>query len=82
LKWCEEDDDEVEMEPEEDRAHGGREDETESTTATEATTATAMEPEEDRAHGGHETNVWPERRRYAEAVEAEAIYMGIALVEG
>jgi hypothetical protein len=78
VKWCEEDDDEVEMEPEEDRAHGGREDETESATATEVA---AMEPEEDRAHGGHETDVWPERRRYAETVEAEAMYMGIAVVE-
>jgi hypothetical protein len=78
LKWCEEDDDEVVMEPEEDRAHGEHEAETEST-ATATAEVTAMEPEEDRAYEEHD--VWPERRRYAETVEAEAIYMGIAAVE-
>jgi hypothetical protein len=69
--WCE-DDDEVEMVPEEDRA---------STTAAEATEASVMEPEEDMAHGGSETDAWPERKRYAEAVEAEDILMGIAQIE-
>jgi hypothetical protein len=81
--WCEDNNEEVEMVPEEDRAHGGRENETESITATKAIEATAMEPEEDRAHGGREdeTDAWPERKRYVEAVEAEDIYMGIALIE-
>jgi hypothetical protein len=46
-----------------------------------------MEPEVDRAHGEHEAEVtcnvevWPERKRYGEAVEAEAIYGCIASVE-
>jgi hypothetical protein len=68
------------MEPEEDRAHRGREIELTTSTATEAI---AMEPEEDRAHGGREdeTDAWPERKRYVEAVEAEDIYMGIAMIE-
>jgi hypothetical protein len=63
--WCE-DDDEVDMEPEEDRAHWGRE--------IESTTSTATEHED-------ETDAWPERKRYVEAVEAEDIYMGIAMIE-
>jgi hypothetical protein len=46
----------------------------------------AMEPEEDRAHGEHEpevtcVEVWPERKRYGETVEAEVIYGCIDAVE-
>jgi hypothetical protein len=66
LKWCEDD---VAMEPEEDRARGEHESE-----------VTAMEPEEDRAYGEHEAEVWPEPRRYGKAREAEAIYGSIAPV--
>jgi hypothetical protein len=74
LKWCEDDEEVVAMEPEEDRAYGehesklaaAREQESKLTAARDTA---AREPEEDRAYGEHE--VWPEpRRRYDEAVEA------------
>jgi hypothetical protein len=61
--WCE---DEVEMEPEEDRA---------------STTVQCIVAEPSAAKEHEESDAWPERKRYAEAVEAEDILMGISQIE-
>jgi hypothetical protein len=66
VPWSE-DYDEGEMMPEEDTA---------PTTAADATEAKVVEVVEPK-----DADAWPERKRYAEAVEAEEILMGIAQIE-
>jgi hypothetical protein len=58
-------------------------DDMEATTEEVAGDVDAVEPEVDRAHGEYEVEdeVWPEPRRFGEAVEAENIYGGLAAIE-